>query len=118
MDTHDDPSLAVGIPQMVLYIYYGDIILNLIMCMLTMFVAACAIRGLAYRRTESAESKSARTPLYIAIVIMVALEYALWTSSCFWTSSGLDNPYYWCDFLLTAVFVAIFPLMRKAVSHD
>jgi hypothetical protein len=45
-----------------------------------------------------------------------ALEFCLWTASCFWVSDTLTNPYFWFDFLLTAALFALLPATRKAVG--
>ena len=42
------------LPQFVLYVTYGDLLLNVLMCGLTMMLAWCAMRGLVWaKRTEN-----------------------------------------------------------------
>ena len=50
------------------------------------------------------------------VLAFAALEYALWTSSCFWVSDTLTNPYFWFDFLLSLVLLLLLPALRKAVD--
>ena len=50
------------------------------------------------------------------MLAFIALEYALWTASCFWVSDTLTNPYFWFDFLLTLVLLLFLPAVRKAVD--
>ena len=50
------------------------------------------------------------------VLAFIALEYALWTASCFWVSDTLTNPYFWFDFLLTLVLLLFLPAVRKAVE--
>ena len=50
------------------------------------------------------------------LLAFAALEYALWTSSCFWVSDTLTNPYFWFDFLLSLVLLLLLPALRKAVD--
>lgn len=51
-----------------------------------------------------------------AVLAFAALEYALWTSSCFWISDTLSNPYFWFDFLLSLVLLLLLPALGKAVD--
>jgi len=53
---------------------------------------------------------------HIVVLLILILEYVLWTSSCFWVSNTLTNPYFWIDFLLTAALLALIPATRKAVG--
>ena len=68
------------------------------------------------RRLLDGEAYPVQRPLCIAILVFCLLEYALWTTSCFWSEISLANPYYWFDFLLTAGFLSFLPTTRKAVG--
>lgn len=104
---------AVCVPQLALYLTHGDVLSNLLMCGMTMLAAWCAVRGLAWAR-RSGDGRLRR--FYRITLGFAALEYALWTSSCFWVSDTLTNPYFWFDFLLTAALPLFLPAVRKAVD--
>ena len=101
------------LPQFALYATRGDLLLNVLMCGLTMMLAWCAVRGLVWaKKTESGRLRR----FHGTVLAFIALEYALWTASCFWVSDTLTNPYFWFDFLLTLVLLLFLPAVRKAVE--
>ena len=101
------------LPQFLLYVTRGDLLLNVLMCGLTMMLAWCAVRGLVWaKRTENGRLRR----FHGTVLAFTALEYALWTASCFWVSDTLTNPYFWFDFLLTLVLLLFLPAVRKAVE--
>ena len=104
---------VVCLPQFILYVTYGDVLSNVFMCGMTMLLAWCAVRGLVWAK----RSGGARLRRFHGTVLaFAALEYALWTSSCFWVSDTLTNPYFWFDFLLSLVLLLLLPALRKAVD--
>ena len=105
---------AFCIPQFLLYITHGDIFFNLLMCIPTMLIAWFAIDGLVFSLRNPGERDA--VPFYRSALGFVALEYCLWTASCFWVSDTLTNPYFWFDFLLSASLFALLPATRKAVE--
>lgn len=105
---------AICLPQFFLYITYGDILSNFLMCGMTMLAACCAIRGLVWAK-RTGEGRLLR--FHRVVLGFVALEYALWTSSCFWVSDTLTNPYFWFDFLLSLTLLLFLPAMRRAVEQ-
>lgn len=111
---------AICLPQFALYIMYGDIFFNVLMCMGTMVAARLSIRGLVFARrcgsraADKTETRGLRA-FHINVLCFTALEYALWTSSCFWVSDDLRNPYFWFDFMLSGVIFGMLPATRKAV---
>ena len=101
------------LPQFVLYATYGDLLFNILMCGMTMMLAWCAVRGLVWaKKTENGRLRR----FHGTVLAFIALEYALWTASCFWVSDTLTNPYFWFDFLLTLVLLLFLPAVRKAVT--
>ena len=101
------------LPQFGLYVTRGDLLLNVLMCGLTMMLAWCAVRGLVWaKRTENGRLRR----FHGTVLAFIALEYALWTASCFWVCDTLTNPYFWFDFLLTLVLLLFLPAVRKAVE--
>ena len=72
------------LPQFGLYVTYGDLLLNVLMCGLTMMLAWCAMRGLVWaKRAENGRLRR----FHGTVLAFIALEYALWTASCFWAVS-------------------------------
>ena len=131
---------AIGVPQFILYITYGDVFFNVLMCSGTMAAAWLSIRGLVFSRRSSvlqaggeargkddADFASGTTapvvqpadlrPFHITVLCFTGLEYALWTSSCFWVSDTLSNPYFWFDSMLSAAIFMMLPATRKAVGQ-
>lgn len=102
------------IPQFFLYITHGEIINNIFICGITMVVAIYAIRGLIFARRQKGRLRDMQY-LYMSALVFIFLEYLLWTSSCFWISDTLTNPYFWLDFLLTGALFVILPATRKTV---
>ena len=103
------------VPQLFLYLLYGDILFNLLMCGLTMVVAWYSTRGLIYARRQSGKLRDMQF-FHIAVLSIVILRYFLWTSSCFWISDTYTNPYFWIDFLLTISLFALLPATKKVVG--
>ena len=101
------------LPQFLLYVTRGDLLLNVLMCGLTMMLAWCAVRGLVWAK-KTGNGRLRR--FHGTVLAFTALEYALWTASCFWVSDTLTNPYFWFDFLLTLVLLLFLPAVRKAVT--
>lgn len=106
---------VVCVPQLVLYLTHGDILYNLLLCGMTMLAARYSVRGLLYARRQRGKQRD-RQYFHIAVLLIIALEYGLWTTSCFWAGETLANPYFWIDFLLTASLFALLPATRKAVG--
>ena len=105
----------VCVPQLLLYVSRGDLLFNLLMCGMTMAAAWYSVRGLAYARRQSGKPRDLQY-FHIAVLCIIFLEYGLWTTSCFWISDTLTNPYFWLDVLLTASLFALLPATRKAVE--
>jgi hypothetical protein len=103
------------IPQLILYLRFGEILGNLLMVGLTMVAALFALRGLIFARRQSGKARD-RQYFHGVVLAIIFLEFGLWTSSCFWLSDTMSNPYFWFDFLLSASFLALIPAMKKAVS--
>lgn len=106
----------ICVPQFILYLFWGDILLNVFMCGLTMIIGVLAVRGLMFVRKQGG-SYMKKQGFFIALLVFVAAEYSLWTWSCFWISDTLTNPYFWSDFLLTGSLAAIYFTMKKAVRE-
>lgn len=106
---------AFCIPQLLLYLTYGDIIFNLLICGTVMAAAWYSARGLIYARRQQGRLRD-KQYFHMAVLSVVMLEYFLWTASCFWVSGTLANPYFWIDFLLTVALFNLLLAMRKTVE--
>ena len=58
-----------------------------------------------------------RQKLFFSLVLLafLCLENCLWLTSYPWAGDTLANPYFWCDFAVTASLLALFPAVRKVV---
>ena len=56
-----------------------------------------------------------RRHIHLAVLLLIAMEYCLWTASCFWTEDSLANPYFWFDFGLTASAALLLFATERAV---
>ena len=106
---------AVGVPLMIFYCTFGDILSNLIWCGMIILLSACSIRGLAYANRQTGAARRLR-PFHIGILCFCASEYLLWTAGCFWPNDSLQSPAFWCDILLTLSIFALLPAARKAAD--
>ncbi len=103
------------LPQLFLYLSHGDILFNLVICGLTMVLAWFSTLGLIYARRQSSQERQMQF-FHSGVLLIIFLQYCLWTSSCFWVSDTFTNPYFWFDFLLTVSLFALLPLTKKAVG--
>lgn len=108
-------SLVLGIPLMLFYCTFGDILSNVVICGMMMLLSWNAIRGLVYLQ-NGREVRHKLRNFHVVVVCFVATEYGLWTSGCFWVSNTMSNPYFWFDFLLTALIWSLLPITRKVVE--
>ena len=105
------PVLSAGMT--VFYCQWGDCLENVIWCGLMGATGWFAIRGCIWASRQKAFR---RRDFHLAVLLIVAVEYALWTASCFWVSDTLSNPYFWFDFLLTASAALLLPATERAVG--
>ena len=105
----------VGVPLLVFYCTYGDILSNLIWCGMMILLSSCAIRGLAYANGQTGAVRDMRY-FHIGVLCFVVSEYLLWTVGCFWQNDSLTSPAFWCDLLLTLTILGLLPATRKAVG--
>ena len=103
------PAFALGMA--VFFIRWGETVSNLIYAALMGLLLFSSIRRLMDGR------QYARARFLCALILCgCLLEYALWTSSCFFAGDTMANPYYWFDLLLTASFPLFPSAIRKAVD--
>ena len=107
----------------IFFMQRGEFFVNTLIAILMTCLIALALDGLLSLREQTAqqnaqaELQNKRKMLYIATLLFCFTEYALWTSSCFWTGYSLKNIYYWFDFLLSLSFLLFVPALRKAVDR-
>lgn len=120
INSDDEKSIGPAVPllvcgaEMVPCIYFllrGDIATTLMWCGILMAVDFYAVRGILYKPNSKGKKL-----FYAAVLFISFSEYALWTSSCFWVSDTLTNPYFWFDFMLTAGLLLLLPAAKKAVE--
>ena len=91
---------AFGVPLLAFYCIFGDILSNLIWCGMMIWLSFCAIRGIAYAKTQTGAARNMRH-FHIGVLCFVVSEYLLWTVGCFWPDTSPASPTFWCDMLLT-----------------
>ena len=105
----------VGLPLMIFYCTFGDVLSNLIWCGMMIWLSFCAIRGLACAKRQTGAARNMRW-FHIGVLRFVGSEYLLWTVGCFWQNDSLASPAFWCDMLLTLAILGLLPATRKAVA--
>ena len=105
----------VGVPLLLFYCTYGDILSNLIWCGMMILLSFCAIRGLSYADAQTGGVRNMRY-FHIGVLSFVGSEYLLWTVGCFWPNIPPLSPTFWCDILLTLTILGLLPAVRKAVE--
>ena len=108
-------ALLVGVPLVVFYCTYGDILSNLIWCGMMILLSFCSVRGLVYANAQTGAARELRY-FHIGVLFFVVSEYLLWTAGCFWRNDSLASPAFWCDLLLTLAILGLLPATRRAVS--
>ena len=106
---------AFGLPLLAFYCTFGDILSNLIWCSMMIWLSFCAIRALAYAKTQTGAAQNTRY-FHIGVLCFVFAEYLLWTEGCFWQNISLASPTFWCDMLLTLAILGLLPTTRRAVD--
>ena len=106
---------AFGVPLLVFYCTFGDILSNLIWCGMMIWLSFCAIRGLVYAKTQTGAARNMRY-FHSGVLCFAFAEYLLWTVGCFWPDTSPVSPTFWCDMLLTLAILGLLPAMRKAVA--
>ncbi len=106
------PIFAAG--TCAFFMQWGAYAENLICAFLMGLLIFYAIRGLVLPR--GAEDKK-HLSLCVTVLVFCALEYALWTASCFWEGDSFANPYYWMDTLLTLSFIPLVFAVGRAVKE-
>ncbi len=107
-------SAVFPVCMCVFYMQWGQYISNLIYAVLmTLILRRVAGGFLSLPGNPKAQSGRG---LYLAVILFCALEYGLWTISCFWEGDTVLNPYFWLDILLSVSFLLFLPAVRKVVE--
>lgn len=113
------PALAwlaplITIVAVLYFIQFGEYFANITWCSLLAASGWLSIRGLlwGYRQSGWADS---RCRFYALILLLILLEYLLWTASCNWMGDTLANPYYWIDCLITVTLAALPAAFKRVV---
>ena len=104
-----------GVPLLIFYCTYGDILSNLIWCGMMIVLSYGSIRGLVYAGRQTGQARKQRY-FHIGILCFAASEYLLWTVGCFWPNTSLSSPIFWRDILLTLAIFGLLPAARKAAG--
>ena len=107
-------SPVIGVPLLIFYCTYADILSNLIWCGMMIFLSFGALRGLSYTKQQTDAAKNLRY-FHIGMLCYVFSEYLLWTAGCFWPNISPASPTSWCDMLLTVAILGLLPATRRAV---
>ncbi len=103
--------IAIAIALTIYFCQWGGVIMNILHVGILGICACCAMRNLHFGTVT-------HRPLHWFCLAFVATEYLLWISSCFWVSDTWTNPYFWFDFILTALIGLFYPLVKKVVEDD
>jgi len=92
---------------------WGDCFLNILWAVLMGACGYQALRGLLWATRQNNGLRNCQY-FHMSALIFLLAEYSLWVTSGFWKAENLSNPYYWFDFLMTALFFNFLPSLKKA----
>ena len=105
--------IPLNIIQFIIYLPFGGIVNNIWQETLTTISAVLCLQSILYYLKN--RRKGAHFPhLHLLVLLFIAAEYSMWTSSCYFDSTDLTNPYYY--FAFASYFVMIF--FAWAVGRD
>jgi len=107
---------AFSVVMCLFFFRWGDYILNILWAVLMGACGYSALRGWLFACRQSGEKRDHRY-FHIAVLAFILVEYCLWLASCYGEGNSLSDPYYWFDFLLTAVLFILLPALKKAVGE-
>lgn len=97
------PPFVIG--MCIFYMQYGAYLSNIITAILMGMLMWNSIKGILIGNIFCK-----------AALVMCLVEYSMWTASCFFSSEGITNPYYWFDFMFTMSMLSFLPLFAKVVK--
>ena len=104
------PAFVTG--MMLFYFKWGDYLLNLADAFLMGILMVRSAQGLI----AQGKKPDGRKMLYAVMMAFCLIEYALWTSSCFWMGDTIKNPYFWIGLGQMAVLLLFYKAVDKAES--
>lgn len=104
------PVFAAGMA--VLYMQFSSWLSNICSAAIMSLLMYHAARGLIYHRKKP--QHGVWSSFYRLMLLFCASEYLMWTSTCFYWSETLENPYFWFDILQTVCFFLIMPAVERA----
>ena len=97
----------------VFYMRWGEYVSNIAYAIAMTILLYCSLKGLF-----AAERESRRGTLYFVAAAYCAVEYCLWTASCFSWEGFIINPYHILDIMLTLVYIAFYPAAGKVAQDE
>ncbi|MEG0354647.1 MAG: histidine kinase [Lachnospiraceae bacterium] len=97
------------------FLFVGDVFGTILWCPLLTICTYDSARGLFYARKQTGEGRR-RQWVHLSILFVIFTEFTLWTLSYFFKSTTIENPYFWCDFVLSAALFLLLQGMKKAVD--
>ena len=91
----------------------GSYLLNFIEAIIMVSLMLRSAQGLLALR----EISDNRKYLYTVVLAFCLIEYAMWTSSCFWMGDTIGNPYFWFNALLIVIQPLFIRAVRKAEAE-
>ena len=95
------------------FMQWGRVASNISTAVAMGLILLNATQGLLMTRGRPARQYPVKRCFQAVLGICIA-EYALWTSSCFWSGDSLANPYYWLDLILSFCMLFLFFAVRGA----
>lgn len=86
----------VVLPQLALYLTYGDVLNNVVQCSIMGAIAFFAIRGVCSAGRAGQGGFAFSRSFHATVLAYAACEFAVWTTSCFWGADTL-TPYIAAD---------------------
>ena len=105
------PVISAGMA--LFYCQWGDYAENVIWCGIMGAAGWFAANGFIW---SVRNKKNERRDFLISVMSLIIIEYILWTTSCFWVSDSMSNPYFWFDYMLSASAAVLFITNAKAVG--
>ncbi len=110
-------TIPVFCGVMCLYFFrWGDYFVNVLWAVLMGACGYIALRGLLFAHHQTGAGRNHQY-FHISVLAFILVEYCLWIASCIWDHITLSNPYFWFDFLLSAVLFTFLPTLKKAVAE-
>ena len=98
--------VPINIVQFIIYIQYGGLFNNIWQVSLTTFTACICMSSVIYR-FKNKKSGASIPYAHLAVLLFMLTEYGMWTSSCYFDSESLANPYYLFAFINYAIAIFI-----------